>query len=131
MSTPYLLDRGHADRLLWLVSILDSTPQLDDELIDSLNPRKRTVATEAGQIHPYVAIPLVLLAAAAWGWFHSSSAPNGATVFAVLVIATTVGILWAFGRWWRRTDQAAAAYTKDVEKRLVPDTSADHIFDGA
>lgn len=129
MSTPYLLDRGHADRLLWLASILDSTPQLDDALIDSLTARKRAAATEAGHIHPYVAIPLVLLAAAAWGWFHSSSAPNGATVFAVLVIASTVGILWAFGRWWHHADQAAKAYTKDVESRLQTDTSGDHIWD--
>lgn len=109
------LDKDHDDRIIALGELVAST--------------KACGKCEQGRVPLGVLFPVAGLGAAVWGWTHSSSSPNGATLLAVLVIAVTVAIVWGFFHRWRRTDQAAAAYTKDVEKRLVSDTSGDHIWD--
>lgn len=109
------LDKDHDDRIIALGELVATT--------------KASGKCEQGRVPLGVLFPVAGLGAAVWGWTHSSSSPNGATLLAVLVIAVTVAIVWGFFHRWRRTDQAAAAYTKAVEKRLVPDTSGDHIWD--
>lgn len=119
-----------AERILFLAAFPPGTIEHDDALLDTFLDRKKAIArTQVGGIRLHVLIPVFGLAASAWGWFHSSSSPNGATVLAVLVIAATVGIVWGFGRRWRRAEREAAAYTKDVADRLVQDTSGDHLWD--
>lgn len=109
------LDNDHDDRIKALGELVAAGPPCGK--------------CEQGRVPLGVVIPVAGVGAMAWGWFHSSSSPNGATVLAVLIIAVAVGIVWGFGRRWRRTDREAAAYTKDIETRLVSDTSGDHIWD--
>lgn len=109
------LNQDHDERLVALGKLVETTTSRAN--------------TEHGRVPLGVVIPVGGLGAAAWGWFHSSSAPNGATVFAVLFIAVTIAIVSVFVRWYRRREELEAAYTKDISDRLVQDTSGDHVWD--
>lgn len=85
--------------------------------------------TDHGRIHPGVLFPLAGIGAFAWGWTHSSSSPNGATLLVVLIIGATLLILAVFVAWYRRAEREGAAYTADVESRTQSDTSGAHIWD--
>lgn len=72
---------------------------------------------------------VVCLGGFGWGWFHSSTAPNGATLLAVLIVAAAVLIIGTFGHLYRRSEQRGRARTKRMEDRLQQDTTGDHIWD--
>lgn len=123
-----------ADRLYWLLSYPDATVDSDAHLLDSFLDRKRVYSRgEAGGVRLGLLLIVTCLVGFAWGWTHSSMSPNGATVLAVLILASTIGIFWAFGHFYRRADRRAdrraAAYTARVEQRLRQDTTGDHIWD--
>lgn len=148
MGTPYLFDNAVLDRnarlangllvepavefaeaLLMLGRFPDGGVDGDDELLDSFMDRKRFLADQRGGIHVAVAFIVVLVAGGLWGWTHSSAAPNGATLLAVLVLAIAIAVPTAVIGWARRIDHNAAAYTKRMESGMQQDTSGDHIWD--
>lgn len=147
MSTPYLFDNAvldrhaklangldveseleFADRLVWLASFPDRGVQADEVLLDSFLDRKR-IYGERGGIHIGVAFIVVLVVGGVWGWTHSSSAPNGATLLALLVLAVAVAVPALVIRASRRADRIAAARTAKVQERVQQDTTGDHIWD--
>lgn len=149
MSTPYLFDNAvldrhaklaagipvegelvFADRLWLLASVPAVDEDADDVLLDTFLDRKRVYSrTETGGVGLAVLVIVTLLGAAAWGWFHSSSAPNGATLLGVLIVAFAVLIIATFRRFYRRAERRAATYTARIEKRLRQDTSGAHYGD--
>lgn len=84
---------------------------------------------EHGGVRVGLLFIVVCVAAFAWGWFHSSSAPNGATLTFVLILAAVVLPPTIFIRWWKNADREAAAYTKRMESGMQQDTSGAHIWD--
>lgn len=149
MSTPYLFDNAVLDRhaklanglpvegelvfadRLWLLTTVPAVDEdADDQLLDTFLDRKRYYGRDQrGGVGLGVLMVVVLAGAGVWGWFHSSSAPNGATLLAVLILAVTVAIIATFGHVYRRAERRDAAYTARIEKRLRQDTTGDHIWD--
>lgn len=150
MGTPYLFDNRVLDRhaklanglpveselefaeaLAFLTRFPDAGVQADDELLDSFLDRKRALATvgERGGVRVGVALIVVLVVAGLWGWFHSSSAPNGATLLGVLIVAAAVLIIGTLGHFYRRSERQGAAHTKRMEDGMQQDTTGDHIWD--
>lgn len=151
MSTPYLFDNAvldrhaklanglpveaefeFADRLWLLARSPASDVESDDRLLDSFLDRRNVYApvrSEAGGVALGVLLIVVLLAAGAWGWFHSSSAPNGATLLGILIVAAAVLIIGTFGHAYRRSERHGRANTKRMESGMQQDTSGDHIWD--
>lgn len=149
MSTPYLFDNAVLDRharianripvdgelvfaeRLWLLASVPAVDEdVDDELLDTFLDRKRLYTKgETGGVRLGLMLIVTLLGAGAWGWFHGSSAPNGATLLGILLFAVTVSIIATFGHFYRRAERRGAAYTARIEKRLRQDTTGDHIWD--
>lgn len=151
MSKPYLFDNAvldrhaklanglavegefeFADRLWLLARSPASDVEGDDRLLDSFLDRKHVYApvrSETGGIGLGVLFIVVCAGAALWGWTHGSSAPNGATVLGVLIIAVGVLIIGTFGHFYRRSEQRGQAHTKRMESGMQQDTTGDHIWD--
>lgn len=148
MGTPYLWDNAVLDRharianglpvetelefaeaLVLMASFPDGGVDADAELLDSFMDRKRALAGERGGIHLGVLLIVVGVVGGFWGWTHSSSAPNGATVLGVLIVTSTVSIIATFGHFYRRAERRAKVYTAEVEKRLRQDTTGAHYGD--
>lgn len=109
------LDQDHDERMKTLT-----------ELVAANAPCSKC---EQGRIPLGVLIPVAGIGAFLWGWFHSASAPNGATLLAILFAAAALAVLTLSIRWCRRREEIAAANTKSVSDRLIQDTSGDHIWD--
>lgn len=87
------------------------------------------VPTETGGIRLALTFIVTLAGLSLWGWTHSSSAPNGATLLALAVLGIAVLVVTVFIRWWRELDRRSATYTASVEPRVEQDTTGDHIWD--
>lgn len=85
--------------------------------------------SEHGGVRLGLLFIVVCLGAAGWGWTHSTSAPNGATLLAVEVTAAAVLIIRTFVRSYRRAEREGAAHTKRMESGMQQDTTGDHIWD--
>jgi hypothetical protein len=151
VSTPYLWDNAvldrhaklacglpvddeleFAERLAFLMRFPNGTVAEEDELLDSFLDRKRAYArTEAGGVRYGVLLIVACLGLFGWGWTHSSSAPNGATLLAIVVLALAIAVPTLVIKAARRADRAAAALTTKREGRLQQNTTGDHILDGA
>lgn len=148
MSSPYLFDNAVLDRhakianglpvddelvfagrLWWLVTVPKRDEDYDADLLDSFLARKRVYADQRGGIHIGVLFIVVLVAGGLWGWTHSSSSPNGATLLGIAIVAVGVSIIATFGHLYRRAERKGKARTARIEKRLLQDTSGDHIWD--
>jgi hypothetical protein len=106
-----------ADRLWLLLQAPPGDIDSDDELLDTFLDRKRILSRDAGAALPGVLVLVTLVGAFLWGWTHSAAAPNGATLLAVLILATAIAVPTAVIGACRRADRAAAAYTARVEGR--------------
>jgi hypothetical protein len=149
VSTPYLFDNAVLDRhaklanglpvegelvfadRLWLLTTVPAVDEDADEvLLDTFLDRKRYYGRDQrGGVGLGVLLIVVLVGGGAWGWTHSSSAPNGATLLGILLLAIAIAVPTVFIRWWRNLDRACAAYTAEVEGRVQQDTTGDHIWD--
>lgn len=86
---------------------------------------------ESGSIRLGLAFIVTLVGLFFWGWTHSSSTPNGATLLAIAILGTAVLIVSLGISSWRRADRKASAYTKRLEPGIRQDTSGAHYEDGA
>lgn len=102
----------------------------DEELLDSFLDRRRVLADQRGSVGVGLAVIVTLVGLALWGWTHSSSAPNGATLLGLLILAVAAGIVWTFSHLYRRAEARGKAYTAEMESRLSQDTTGAHYLDG-
>lgn len=76
--------------------------------------------------------PVVGVGLAFWGWTHSSSSPNGATLWALLILSAIVGLAFVVGatiRGYWVLERQDAADTEDALKRTQADDTGAHIWD--
>lgn len=76
-----------------------------------------------------IAAALTVGALFSWGIGHGATAPNGAWLLAVALLAVALTVLVRFPFDYVRTERANKQYTDDTLKQLRQDTTGDHIWD--
>jgi hypothetical protein len=92
---------------------------------------KKPKRGEQGGLALGVAVILTCLGLGLWGWTHSSSSPNGATLVAVLLLGLVLAAAVLLIGTGRRRDDRDRAYTEEQLEHLQQDRSGAHYLDGA